>query len=194
VIRPDLQLVLASSSPRRRDLLSRLGVVPARISSPNIDESPHKGEIPRVYALRMAMEKAAAVPRADGEIILAGDTTVAVGRRILQQAENPDMQRGFLQLLSGRRHHVLSAVCAIDAEGKIRHRISDSIVRFKQLGMAEIESYIACGEGIGKAGGYAIQGRAEALVDWMSGSHSGVIGLPLYETRALLLASGYALD
>jgi septum formation protein len=194
VIRPDLQLVLASSSPRRRDLLSRLGVVPARIASPNIDESPHKGEIPRVYALRMAMEKAAAVPRADGEIILAGDTTVAVGRRILQQAENPDMQRGFLQLLSGRRHHVLSAVCAIDAEGKIRHRISDSIVRFKQLGMAEIDSYIACGEGIGKAGGYAIQGRAEALVDWMSGSHSGVIGLPLYETRALLLASGYALD
>jgi septum formation protein len=194
VIRPDLQLVLASSSPRRRDLLSRLGVVPARIASPNIDENPRKGELPRVYALRMAMEKAAAVPRADGEIILAGDTTVAVGRRILQQAENPDMQRSFLQLLSGRRHHVLSAVCAIDAEGKIRHRISDSIVRFKQLGMAEIDSYLACGEGIGKAGGYAIQGRAEALVDWMSGSHSGVIGLPLYETRALLLASGYTLD
>jgi septum formation protein len=194
VIRPDLQLVLASSSPRRRDLLSRVGVVPVRIASPNIDESPRKGEIPRVYALRMAMEKAAAVPRADGEIILAGDTTVAVGRRILQQAENSDMQRSFLQLLSGRRHHVLSAVCTIDAEGKIRHRISDSIVRFKQLGMAEIDSYIACGEGIGKAGGYAIQGRAEALVDWMSGSHSGVIGLPLYETRALLLASGYTLD
>ncbi len=175
-------------------MLARLGVEPDRIASPDIDESPLKAELPRVYALRMAEEKAAAVKRNAGELILAGDTTVAVGRRILQQAVDADMQRGFLKLLSGRRHHVLSAVCVIDADGKARSRMSDSIVRFKQLGAAEIEAYIASGEGLGKAGGYAIQGRAEALISWMSGSHSGVIGLPLFETRALLRGAGYPLD
>lgn len=185
------KLILASSSPRRRDLLARLGVVPDRIASPDIDERPRKGEVPRVYALRMAEEKALAVERGAGEIVVAGDTTVAVGRRILQQAADADMQRAFLKLLSGRRHHVLSAVAVIDGEARLRTRISDSIVRFKRLGDDEIEAYIASGEGLGKAGGYAIQGRAEALVDWMAGSHSGVIGLPLYETRMLLLASGY---
>lgn len=190
----NLKLVLASSSPRRRDLLARLGVVPDRVASPDIDERPRKGELPRIYALRMAEEKAQAVARGEGEIVLAGDTTVAVGRRILQQAADADMQRGFLKLLSGRRHHVLSAVAVIDADGRLRTRISDSIVRFKRLGDEEIEAYIAAGEGLGKAGGYAIQGRAEALVDWMAGSHSGVIGLPLYETRALLRAAGYPLD
>jgi septum formation protein len=175
-------------------LLARLGVVPDRIASPDIDERPRKGEVPRVYALRMAEEKALAVERGADEIVVAGDTTVAVGRRILQQAADADMQRGFLKLLSGRRHHVLSAVAVIDGEGRLRSRICDSIVRFKRLGDDEIEAYIACGEGLGKAGGYAIQGRAEALVDWMAGSHSGVIGLPLYETRSLLRASGYPLD
>jgi septum formation protein len=188
------QLVLASSSPRRRDLLARLGIEPARTASPDIDESPLKGELPRAYAFRMAQEKAQAVPRGHNEIVLAGDTTVAVGRRILQQATDPDMQRAFLQLLSGRRHHVLSAVCVIDRDGRGRIRISDSIVRFKRLGITEIDAYVKSGEGLGKAGGYAIQGRAEALVDWMAGSHSGVIGLPLYETRALLIAAGYPLD
>jgi len=187
-------LILASSSPRRRDLLARLGVAPTRIASPNIDETPRKGEVPRVYALRMAEEKAVAVSRDAGEIVVAGDTTVAVGRRILPQAADADMQRGFLNLLSGRRHHVLSAVAVIDGNGKMRSRICDSIVRFKRLSVDEIESYIDSGEGLGKAGGYAIQGRAEALIDWMAGSHSGVIGLPLYETRALLRASGYPLD
>ncbi len=186
-------LVLASSSPRRRDLLTRIGVTPFRISSPDIDESPHKAELPRVYALRMAVEKAHAVERGVGEVILAGDTTVAVGRRILQQVTDPDMQRSFLKLLSGRRHHVLSAVCAIDTDGKARTRISDSIVRFKRLGDGEIDDYIKSEEGLGKAGGYAIQGRAEALIDYIAGSHSGVVGLPLYETRMLLLASGYPL-
>ena len=192
-MQPDLQLILASSSPRRRDLLARLGVVPDQICAPDIDESPKPAELPRIYALRMALEKAAAVPRSGGQIILSGDTTVAVGRRILQQAADTDQQRGFLKLLSGRRHHVLSAVCVVDVQGKVRSRISDSIVRFKQLSPAEIDAYVASGEGLGKAGGYAIQGRAEALIDWISGSHSGVIGLPLYETRALLIASGYAI-
>ena len=187
-------LILASSSPRRRDLLARLGVAPARIASPDINETPRKGEVPRVYALRMAEEKAVAVARDAGEIVVAGDTTVAVGRRILPQAADADMQRGFLNLLSGRRHHVLSAVAVIDGNGRMRSRICDSIVRFKRLSAEEIESYIQSGEGLGKAGGYAIQGRAEALIDWMAGSHSGVIGLPLYETRALLRASGYPLD
>jgi septum formation protein len=190
----NLKLVLASSSPRRRDLLARLGVEPDRVASPDIDERPRKGELPRVYALRMAQEKAQAVARGAGEIVLAGDTTVAVGRRILQQAADAEMQRGFLKLLSGRRHHVLSAVAVIDTDGRLRSRISDSIVRFKRLGEGEIDAYVASGEGLGKAGGYAIQGRAEALIDWMAGSHSGVIGLPLYETRALLRASGYPLD
>jgi septum formation protein len=189
-----LRLVLASSSPRRRDLLARIGVTPDRIASPDINENPLKGEIPRAYALRMAVEKAHAVAREAGEIIVAGDTTVAVGRRILPQAADAEMQRGFLELLSGRRHHVLSAVCVIDADGKVRSRICDSIVRFKRLGKDEMDAYIASGEGLGKAGGYAIQGRAEALIDWMSGSHSGVIGLPLYETRALLRAAGYPVE
>ena len=188
------KLVLASSSPRRRDLLAQIGVVPSRIASPDIDESPRKAELARVYALRMAVEKAHAVKRELGEIVIAGDTTVAVGRRILPQAVDADMQRGFLTLLSGRRHHVLSAVCVIDADGRVRSRLSDSIVRFKRLGAAEMEAYIQSGEGIGKAGGYAIQGRAEALIDWMAGSHSGVIGLPLYETRALLRAAGYPVE
>ena len=185
------QLVLASSSQRRRDLLARLGVEPARIASPDINENPLKAELPRVYALRMALEKARAVSRTEGEIVLAGDTTVAVGRRILPPAADTDIQRSLLELLGGRRHHVLSAVCVIDADGRERTRINDSIVRFKRLSAAEIDAYIACGEGLGKAGGYAIQGRAEALIDWMAGSHSGVIGLPLYETRALLIASGF---
>lgn len=189
-----MRLVLASSSPRRRDLLLQIGVVPDRIASPDINETPHKAELARVYALRMAVEKAHAVGRVADEIVIAGDTTVAVGRRILQQAADSDMQRGFLKLLSGRRHHVLSAVCVIDASGKARSRLSDSIVRFKRLSDAETDAYIASGEGIGKAGGYAIQGRAEALIDWMAGSHSGVVGLPLYETRALLRASGYPVE
>lgn len=189
-----MRLVLASSSPRRRELLARIGVTPDRTASPDIDETPRKGELARVYALRMAVEKAHAVPREANEIVVAGDTTVAVGRRILPQAADADMQRGFLELLSGRRHHVLSAVCVIDAEGRARSRISDSIVRFKRLSHAETEAYIASGEGLGKAGGYAIQGRAESLIDWMAGSHSGVVGLPLYETRALLRASGYPVE
>lgn len=189
-----MRLALASSSPRRRDLLARIGVTPDRVASPDIDETPLKGEIPRVYALRLAEQKARAVAREADEIVLAGDTTVAVGRRILQQASDAAMQRQFLELLSGRRHHVLSAVCVIDTHGEVRTRISDTIVRFKRLSDAEITSYVESGEGVGKAGGYAIQGRAEALVDWMAGSHSGVIGLPLYETRTLLRAVGYPVE
>lgn len=186
-------LVLASSSPRRRDLLARLGVVPSRVASPDIDESPHRAEVPRAYALRLAVEKACAVDRAAGEIVIAGDTTIALGRRILPPADTADIQRDLLGKLSGRRHHCLSAVCVIDAAGTIRTRLADTIVAFKPLSSAEIDDYIACGEGLGKAGGYAIQGRAEAFVRFLSGSHSGVVGLPLFETRALLKTAGLAL-
>ncbi len=186
-------LVLASSSPRRRDLLARLGVVPSRVASPNIDESPHRAEVPRAYALRLAVEKACAVDRAAGEIVIAGDTTIALGRRILPPADTADIQRDLLGKLSGRRHHCLSAVCVIDAAGTVRTRLADTIVAFKPLSTVEIDDYIACGEGLGKAGGYAIQGRAEAFVRFLSGSHSGVVGLPLFETRALLKTAGLAL-
>lgn len=184
------RLVLASSSPRRRDLLARIGAVPDRISSPDIDESPLPGELPRAYALRLAQAKGAAVPRAPEEIILAGDTTVALGRRILPPAETEEVQRKLLGLLSGRRHNCISAVCVIDRAGEVRTRMVETVVAFKRLTEAEIDSYIASGEGLGKAGGYAIQGRAEALIRFVSGSHSGVIGLPLFETRALLLSAG----
>lgn len=188
-----MKLVLASSSPRRLDLLGRLGVTPDRIISPDIDEAPHKGELPRDYVLRMAQEKAAAVEREDQEILVAGDTTVAVGRRILGQASDAAEQRKFLELVSGRRHHVMSAVCVIAAGGTARTKLSDSIVKFKRFEAHEIEAYIATDEGQGKAGGYAIQGTAEAFVTWMSGSYSGIMGLPLYETRNLLISAGYPL-
>lgn len=188
-----MRLVLASTSPRRRDLLARIGVVPDRVAAPDIDESPRPGELPRPYALRLAREKAEAVDRGAGELVIAGDTTIALGRRILPPADDEVIQRRLLGLLSGRRHHALSAVCLIDAEGRARTRIADTIVTFKRLSDDEIARYVACGEGLGKAGGYAIQGRAEAFVRRIAGTHSGVVGLPLFETRALLVAAGWPL-
>ncbi|MFK7842523.1 MAG: nucleoside triphosphate pyrophosphatase [Sphingorhabdus sp.] len=188
-----MKLVLASSSPRRLELLGRLGATPDRIISPDIDEDPRVGELPRDYVLRMAQEKALAVDREDQEVLVAGDTTVAVGRRILGQAADAAEQRKFLELISGRRHHVMSAVCVIAANGTARTKLSDSIVKFKRFEDSEIDAYIASGDGDGKAGGYAIQGQAEAFVTWMSGSYSGVMGLPLYETRNLLISAGYPL-
>ena len=188
------RLVLASASPRRLDLLARIGVVPDAVIPAEIDETPRKGELPRDYAGRMAAEKAAAVHAIEtGALVLAADTVVAAGRRILPKAEQEHEARKALSLLSGRRHRVLSAVTLIDTAGKARHRVSTSIVTFKRLSAQELDSYIASGEWHGKAGGYAIQGRAEALVRFLSGSHSGVVGLPLFETRALLAAAGYAL-
>lgn len=167
--------------------------MPTRIVSPDIDETPLKAETPRAYATRLARAKAQAVERHTGEIVLASDTTVALGRRILPPADDETVQRRLLELLSGRRHQCISAICAIDPGGRERVRLVETIVAFKRLSTAEIDSYIAAGEGQGKAGGYAIQGRAEALIRFISGSHSGVVGLPLFETRALLLASGLPL-
>ena len=186
-----LRLTLASASPRRRELLARLGVVPDAIVAADIDETPHRAELPRDYAQRMAREKALAVT-AEG-YILAGDTVVAAGRRILPKAEDEATARACLELLSGRRHRVLSAIALRAPDGTLRERLSETAVKFKRLSAEEIESYLVSGEWEGKAGGYAIQGAAEGLVSWLQGSHSGVVGLPLFETRALLKAAGFAL-
>lgn len=189
-----MRLILASASPRRLDLLAQIGVTPDAIDPADIDETPLSGEIPRAYAIRMAAEKAALVAaRHTDALVLAGDTVVACGRRILPKAEDEATARHCLELLSGRRHHVLSAITLIDADGQARHRLSDSIVTFKRLHPQEIDAYLASGEWHGKAGGYAIQGRAAGLIRALQGSHSGVVGLPLYETRALLVAAGQGL-
>ena len=189
-----MRLVLASASPRRLDLLARMGVTPDCVVPAEIDETARKGELPPVYAARMASEKAAAVAaREAGALVLAADTVVAAGRRILPKTEHEEEAREALSLLSGRRHRVLSAVTLIDPAGVARHRLSTTIVAFKRFSADELDSYIAGGEWHGKAGGYGIQGHAEALVRMISGSHSGVVGLPLYETRALLRAAGYAI-
>ena len=183
------RLILASASPRRLELLARIGIVPDVVIPAEIDETPLPGEKPVDHAVRIAAEKAAAVLE-PGAVILAADTVVAVGRRILPKAETEVQARVCLALLSGRRHRVHSAVTLIDADGKAHHRLSTSIVTFKRLSPQEVESYIATNEWHGKAGGYAIQGRAEALIRYLSGSWSGVVGLPLFETRALLDAAG----
>ncbi|MGB3796149.1 MAG: nucleoside triphosphate pyrophosphatase [Alteraurantiacibacter sp.] len=185
-----LKLVLASASPRRREWLARLGIEPDEIAPADIDETPAPRELPRDYAVRMAREKAHAVD-GSGAFVLAGDTVVAAGRRILPKAEDEGTARECLALLSGRRHRVLSAVALAAPDGTIREKISETQLKFKRLSAAEIDAYIASGEWEGKAGGYAIQGMAEALIPWIQGSHSAVVGLPLYETRALLKAAGF---
>ena len=184
-------LTLASASPRRRELLARLGIAADAVVHADIDERPLKAELPHAYARRMAREKALAVS-ASGHV-LAGDTVVAVGRRILPKADDEATARSCLELLSGRRHRVLSAVAMRAPDGTLRERLSETVVRFKVLSEPEIAAYLAGGEWQGKAGGYAIQGAAEGLVQWLQGSHSGVMGLPLFETRALLKFAGFAL-
>ncbi len=189
-----MKLLLASSSPRRRELLAQLGIAPDQIFAPNINESPHKAERPHHYALRMATEKAAAARGVlPGAVILACDTTVAAGRRIIGPPTRSDGEiTECLARLSGRRHRVYSAVCVIGSDEKIRTRLSTTIVAFKRLEAAEIAAYVASGEGMNKAGGYAIQGRAAAFVRFISGSYSGVVGLPLAESVTLLRSAGYA--
>jgi len=188
-----MRLVLASASPRRTELLARIGITPAVIDPAEIDATPRKAERPADYARRIAGEKAAIVAaRHPGALVLAADTVVTVGRRILPMAETEAQARACLDLLSGRRHKVLSAVTLIDAASGARHRLSASTLAFCLLDEAEIAAYLAGGEWRGKAGGYAIQGHAEAWVRRLDGSHSGVMGLPLFETRALLRAAGLA--
>lgn len=183
-------LILASASPRRRELIARLGITPDIIAPADIDETAHKTELPRDYARRMAREKAEAAASDSGHV-LAGDTVVALGRRILPKAEDTATARKCLELLSGRRHRVLSAIALRAPDGTTRERLSETIVKFKVLSDEEIRAYLASGEWEGKAGGYAIQGAAEGLICWIQGSHSGVVGLPLFEARALLKAAGF---
>lgn len=183
-------LVLASASPRRLALLQQIGVEPDRVSATQIDENPHKGELPREHALRLAREKAAA-GRADGAIVLAADTVVACGRRILPKAESEDDARACLDLLSGRGHVVLTAVAVSSPDKPIACRLVETRVVFKRLDRAEVDGYVAGGEWRGKAGGYAIQGAAGRFVRQINGSYSAVVGLPLFETANLLQSAGY---
>ena len=182
---PSHPLILASASPRRLDLLAQIGIVPARILATDIDETPGRDESPRLYAIRMAAEKAAAAAT-PGHFILAADTVVAVGRRILPKAADVAQVRACLAMLSGRRHHVLTAITLLTPGGESSHRVVDSAVVFARLTPGQTDAYVACGEGMGKAGGYAIQGRAAAFVRLLTGSYSGVVGLPLFETAQLL--------
>jgi septum formation protein len=185
-------LILASASPRRVDLLARLGVVPDVIDPADIDETPLNGETPRAHALRLATEKCRVVAaRHPGRPVLAADTVVGAGRRILPKAEDAATARACLALLSGRRHRVVTAVAMVAADGRLRSRCSETILAFHRLDAAAIDGLIAAGDWQGKAGGYALQGAAEAWVRWLSGSWSGVVGLPLAETRLLLKASGW---
>jgi septum formation protein len=180
-------LVLASASPRRLDLLRQVGLEPAEIDPADIDETPEPREAPRAYALRMARVKLAAVAaRHPGAIVLAADSVVVCGRRILPKAESEPEARACLKLLSGRRHRVLGAVAVGGIDGAVRTRLVETVVRFKRLEAAEVEDYLRCGEWRGKAGGYAIQGRAARFVAFVSGSYSNVVGLPLFETVTLL--------
>lgn len=187
------RLILASASPRRLALLAQIGIVPDAVDAADLDEPPGKRELPAPHAARLAVAKASAVAvRHAGAVVLAADTVVAVGRRILPKAETEAEARSCLGLISGRRHRVITAVTVVDAMGAVRSRAATSEVTFKRLTPREIDAYIAGGEWRGKADGYAIQGSAAALVRAFVGSWSGVVGLPLYETRALLAAAGIA--
>jgi septum formation protein len=193
-----VKLVLASASPRRLQLLERVGLVPDLLNPADVDETPLKRETPRRLSIRLAGEKARAaqvMPQVkalgSNTFVLAADTVVGLGRRILPKAETIEDARECLTMLSGRSHWVYSTICLIGPNGRSTSRCSETKVRFKRLSREDLESYIKSDEWRGKAGGYAIQGRAEAFVRMLTGSHSGVIGLPLYETVHLLEGAGY---
>jgi septum formation protein len=193
-----VKLVLASASPRRLQLLERVGLKPDLLNPSDIDELPHKRETPRALSIRLAREKAERalempLVRALGAnaFVLAADTVVGLGRRVLPKAETTDQALDCLSLLSGRSHWVYSTICLIAPGNRVSTRCVETKVRFKRLSRDDVDSYIASGEWRGKAGGYAIQGRAEAFVRMLTGSYSGVMGLPLYETVNLLEGAGY---
>ena len=193
----DRRLVLASGSPRRVALLQQIGVEPVALLPADIDEMPRKGESPRSLAVRLADEKAAVAartmamrPELAGATLIAADTVVSVGRRILPKCELMDEAEQCLRLLSGRAHRVHTALCMLTHSGAHRRRLVESRVRFKRLSRTEVETYLASGEWRGKAGGYAIQGLAGAFVAKLTGSYSSVVGLPLYETMSLLASDG----
>ena len=192
------KLVLASASPRRLELLQQIGLEPDALIPADLDESPKKGELPRSLATRLAADKARAAwkvadSRADlvGAYLIAADTVVCVGRRILPKCELAEEASACLRLLSGRAHRVYTGVTLVTPKGALRHRLVETRVRFKRLSGAEMEAYLASGEWRGKAGGYAIQGLAGAFVVRLIGSYSSVVGLPLHETLQLLVGEGY---
>jgi septum formation protein len=188
-------LVLASASPRRLDLLRQIGIEPDRVEPADIDETPLRHELPPAHVLRLARAKAAAVqPRYPDAFVLAADTVVACGRRIVPKAEDEATARACLALLSGRRHRVYGGVALVSPDGSVAVRRVVSQVAFKRLSEQEIATYLAGGEWHGKAGGYAVQGRAATFVSWLSGSYSNVVGLPLFETAQLLAGRGYRPD
>jgi septum formation protein len=185
------RLILASESPRRKALLAQAGITPDLIVPAAIDESAKKAELPRIHAERLAAEKARAVAAGHEGFVLAADTVVALGRRILPKAESDQMVKDCLTLLSGRRHQVITAVALLVPGGKLLRRTVVTRVSFIRLTQEQINAYADCREGVGKAGGYAIQGRAEIFVKSISGSYSNVVGLPLSETVSLLAGNGY---
>ena len=184
-----MALILGSGSPRRLELLGVLGVTPDDIRPPEIDEDPRPQELPRLYVERIAREKAAAVPADPEDVVLCADTTVAAGRRILGKPRDEIEARAFLNLLGGRRHRVFTAL-AVRSPAGLAVRVVESRVKMKRLSTRELEGYIATGDWRGKAGGYSIQGPGGALIPWISGSHSAIVGLPLVETAHLLQAAG----
>ena len=188
-----MRLILASASPRRLDLLARIGVVPDAVVPAEVDESVPKGELPRVHALRLAVEKGEAVARQEPEaLVLAADTVVAVGRRILPKVEDEATLRACMALLSGRRHRVLTGIALAAPGVPTRTRMVETMIAMKRLSAEEVDYYAGHGEWRGKAGGYALQGYGEVYVRHIAGSYSNVVGLPLAETRLLLKAAGYA--
>ena len=188
---PDMAFILGSGSPRRLDLLAQLGITPDDIRPPDIDESPLSRELPRPYCVRIAREKALAVQADPGDLVLCADTTVALGRRILGKPANAGEAAEFLLALSGRRHRVITAV-ALRLGERIWEKDVVSQVRMKRLSDDELNGYLQTGDWKGKAGGYAIQGPAGAFIPWISGSFTGIVGLPLAETANLLQAAGHS--
>ena len=189
-----MRLILASASPRRLDLLDRIGVKPDAITPADIDESVPRGELPPVHDQRLAREKAEAVAAAEPDALdLAADTVVAVGRRILPKVEDETTLRACMKLLSGRRHRVLTGVALAIPGKRVRERLVETMIAMKRLSDEEIDHYASHGEWRGKAGGYALQGYGEVYVRHIAGSYSNVVGLPLAETRVLLKSAGYPL-
>ncbi len=185
-----MRLILGSASPRRRELLAVLGVVPDAVLPPDINEDPRRGEIPRSYCERIAAEKAAAVVADPDDVVICADTTVALGRRILGKPRDAGEAAAFLVALAGRRHRVITAV-VVRRGAQVWARTSESAVRMKRLSDVELNTYLASGDWQGKAGGYGIQGPAGAFIPWIEGSYTGIMGLPLAETAVLLTAAGW---
>ena len=185
-----MRLILGSASPRRRELLATMGIVPDAVSPPDINEDPRKAELPRAYCTRIAGQKVRQVVAGDDDIVLCADTTVALGRRILGKPADAGEAAAFLIALGGRRHQVITSV-AVRRGAKVWQKDSVSAVKMKRLSDAELNAYLASGEWRGKAGGYGIQGLAGAFIPWIAGSYTGIMGLPVAETAALLAVAGY---